>query len=762
MLGGEKAPGMVLRGESGLFATFTPADNDVYPATPMAIIAKWRDLYRESSRRHAAGASFAKDPSGLQRPGYDPVLNAFFPAIDGDRPVLFQTESALEARRAVALSRELGFPLVLAGLKEGWEIAADLKKWNLPLFLSLDLPRDRKPEKPDSAKKDSTGLFPSDTVHATTPPPPDDNFVSDNRTFTYNDVLREHQRLENRQRDFRRLYYTSAAGLRGAAVRFGFSTAGATPGFLRENILALVREGLPEDAALAALTIDAARLLGLERSLGTVERGKIANLVATNGSYFDRRSTVRYTFVDGEMFEYTPGASALDTAVAAADTLKRDTASARRPFNFPPADARGNLLIRNATILTVTGGTLENSDLLVTNGRIAQIGSGLKAPSGVRVIEAKGKFVMPGIIDAHSHIAVSGPVNEWTNPVTAEVAIRDVLDPLDLSIYRALAGGVTISHVMHGSANVIGGQCQTIKHRYGTIDPEGIVMQGAPRTIKFALGENPTRVHGRGFGVQPSSRMGVESVLRNALTEAQRYMGAQKKYDRDRRSDPRAVAPAYSLRMETLAAILRGEILVNCHSYRADEILMVMRVFKEFGISKIVFQHANEGFKVAPELAAFGAGASVFSDWWAYKFEVYYSTAYNAAILTRNGVLTSINSDSPELVRHLYHEAAKTQRYGGLKPEEALALITINPARQLGIDSRVGSLEVGKDADIAIFSAHPLSIYAICEQTIVDGIVRFDRANDPDDMQLTIDPAVSVETATIDAGHEDRCMEGVR
>jgi imidazolonepropionase-like amidohydrolase len=378
------------------------------------------------------------------------------------------------------------------------------------------------------------------------------------------------------------------------------------------------------------------------------------------------------------------------------------------------------------------------------------------------VIEAKGKFVMPGIIDAHSHIAVSGPVNEWTNPVTAEVAIRDVLDPLDLSIYRALAGGVTISHVMHGSANVIGGQCQTIKHRYGTIDPEGIVMQGAPRTIKFALGENPTRVHGRGFGVQPSSRMGVESVLRNALTEAQRYMGAQKKYDRDRRSDPRAVAPAYSLRMETLAAILRGEILVNCHSYRADEILMVMRVFKEFGISKIVFQHANEGFKVAPELAAFGAGASVFSDWWAYKFEVYYSTAYNAAILTRNGVLTSINSDSPELVRHLYHEAAKTQRYGGLKPEEALALITINPARQLGIDSRVGSLEVGKDADIAIFSAHPLSIYAICEQTIVDGIVRFDRANDPDDMQLTIDPAVSVETATIDAGHEDRCMEGVR
>jgi imidazolonepropionase-like amidohydrolase len=214
--------------------------------------------------------------------------------------------------------------------------------------------------------------------------------------------------------------------------------------------------------------------------------------------------------------------------------------------------------------------------------------------------------------------------------------------------------------------------------------------------------------------------------------------------------------------METLGDILKGDIIINCHSYRADEIYMMLNVCKDFGIKKIVFQHVNEGFKVAPELAAFGAHASVFADWWAYKFEVYYSTAYNAAILTRNGVVTSINSDSGDYIRHLFHEAAKTQKYGGLKDEEALSLITINPARQLGIDSRVGSLEVGKDADIAIFKNHPLSVYGVPMFTIVDGIVRFDRENDPKDMRLMPDPRGSLDTSV---QHEydkdfDACMAG--
>ena len=422
------------------------------------------------------------------------------------------------------------------------------------------------------------------------------------------------------------------------------------------------------------------------------------------------------------------------------------------------AQERGDLLLRNATVLTITHGTLTNADLLVRDGLIDRIGQNLEAPGGVETLDATGLYVMPGIIDAHSHIAISS-INEATNPVTAEVNVGDVLDPYDIAIYRALAGGVTTSHVMHGSANVIGGQCETIKHRYGETNPAHLVMEGAPRTIKFALGENPTRVYGQGYGVQPSTRMGVEHVIREAFTEAQRYRDAQDRYEQEREQNDHAVPPPYDLRLETLADILRGEIIIHCHSYRADEILMLMEVLEDFGIDRVVFQHVNEGFKVAPELAAFGAMASVFSDWWAYKFEVYYSTAYNAAILTRNGVVTSINSDSPELNRHLYHEAAKTQKYGNLADNEALALITINPARQLGIEDRVGSIEVGKEADLAVFDGHPLSIYGRPRLTIVDGVVRFDAEEDPDDMRLYVDPEAPVDVASTEHHtHHEGCL----
>lgn len=424
----------------------------------------------------------------------------------------------------------------------------------------------------------------------------------------------------------------------------------------------------------------------------------------------------------------------------------------------------GDLLIKNGTVLTITNGDLENTDVLVRDGKIARIGQNLKAPDGVKVVDATGMFVMPGIIDAHSHIGIDA-VNESTSPITAEVWVGDALNPYDIAIYRALAGGVTTSHVMHGSANAIGGQCETIKHRWGLMDPEQLRMEGAPRTIKFALGENPMRVHGIGRGYQPRTRMGIEALFRRAFEEAQAYDKAWKKYEAKAAKNERAVAPDYNLRLETLAGILSGDILIHCHSYRADEILMLMDVCKDYGVDKICFQHVNEGFKVAPELAAFGATASVFSDWWAYKFEVYYSTAFNATILMENGVATSINSDSRELNRHLYHEAAKSLRYGELSQNDALTMITLNPAIQLGIDDRVGSIEKGKDADIAIFSAHPLSIYAIPQMTIVDGIVRFDIENDPSDMRVDINPEEAIPSFQ-DAimgrkrGHED-CMEGV-
>jgi len=421
---------------------------------------------------------------------------------------------------------------------------------------------------------------------------------------------------------------------------------------------------------------------------------------------------------------------------------------------------KGDLLVKNGTVLTVTKGVLENTDVLIKGGKIVQLGKGLQA-AGAKEIDATGLFVMPGIIDAHSHIGLDA-INESTNQVTAEVWQGDAIDPLQMSIYRALAGGCTISHAMHGSANSIGGQCQTIKHRYGTFNPEDMIMQGAPRTIKFALGENPTN-HGTRDGLLPQTRMGVEFVIRQAFSEAKEYNSKWEQYNKNKNTKGfRGAPPEYSYRMETLAEILKGNIIIHCHSYRADEIYMMLKVCKDFGIKNIVFQHVNEGFKVAPELAAYGAMASVFADWWAYKFEVYYSTAYNAAILVRNGVSTSINSDSPDLIRHLYHEAGKTQKYGGLSDDEALSLITLNPAKQLGIDSRVGSIEVGKEADIAIFKNHPLSIYGVPMYTIVDGVVRFDREKDPADMRLLPDVKGEINVTLhgqYDRGN-DNCMQG--
>lgn len=422
---------------------------------------------------------------------------------------------------------------------------------------------------------------------------------------------------------------------------------------------------------------------------------------------------------------------------------------------------KGDILIEHGTLLTITRGVMESTDILIRDGKISAIGKNLKVPKGIKTIDASGKYLMPGIIDAHSHIAISA-VNESTNPVTAEVWVGDALDPLDISMYRALAGGVTISHAMHGSANVIGGQCETIKHRYGTWNPEDLRMKDAPRTIKFALGENPMRVHGEGRNISPSTRMGVEQVFRRAFSEAKAYKEAWEAYEADKSVN--RIPPVYNLRLETLVDILDGEIIIHCHSYRADEILMLMNVCRDFGITRLCFQHVNEGFKVAPELAEFGAMASVFADWWAYKFEVYYSTAYNAAILTNNGVITSINSDSGELIRHLFHEAGKSQKYGRLSDNEALRLITINPAIQLGIEDRVGSLETGKDGDIVIFEHHPLSIYAKPQMTIVDGIVRFNIDEDPDDMRTDIDPEEEIPAYyQTDAGaHQtDRCMQDV-
>lgn len=416
------------------------------------------------------------------------------------------------------------------------------------------------------------------------------------------------------------------------------------------------------------------------------------------------------------------------------------------------AQDKGSVLIKNGTVITITNGNKANTDVLIEDGIITDIGKDLSAPGDVNTIDANGKYVMPGIIDAHSHIA-GVDINEWTNPVTAEVSMEESIDPNDINIYWALAGGVTSIHLMHGSANVIGGQNETLKLRYGKSMDE-MRFEGAPRTIKFALGENPTRVHGQGFNVKPRTRMGVEQVVRDHFDAAldykrnrQEYQDAKKAYENGNREKP-PVPVAKNERMEVLVDILEGDIWVHTHSYRADEIVMLMRVFNDYGIENYTFQHANEAFKVAPELKKNDAYTSVFADWWAYKFEVYYSTAYNASILNANGVKNSINSDSGELIRHLNHEAAKAVHYGGTSKQDALKMITINPATQLGIDDKAGSIEVGKHGDIAIWDGHPLSIYSTAEKTFVDGKKYFDKSEDSDDMRLEPNPEADFDEAT--------------
>jgi len=743
-LGGRGVADVVVSIGSATVAQFAPVD-DIYPATRMAIMAKMRDLVARARQVDDGHRNLERPAIGDDRLRSDPSLDALIPTARGERPLLFATTGALDAVRAFRLGRELKLPTTLLGSWDIWTIADTLAAARVPVLLSLALPA--QPAEGDSAarRRDSVALATQRNSDAPL------------RELTEADTLAERGHLLAARNRTLHTAGAAASELVRRKLPVAFASWGARRGEIRSALRAMARAGMSEQEILAALTVQPARVLGLEKTMGTIETGKAANLVAWTGSMLDSTAGVRYTFIAGRRYSYDASRGS-DTARTRVDTSfstgTLPVASVLR--NRAVGARRGSLLIRNATVLTVaSGGTLENTDIAVENGKIVRIGRNLPAPSGAETIDATGMYVMPGIIDAHSHIGITD-VNEWTNPVTAEVNVGDVLDGTDISIYHALAGGVTISHAMHGSANAIGGQCRTIKHRYGEQDPNALTMEGAPRTIKFALGENPTRVHGRGFGVRPSTRMGMEQVYRTAFNDAQRYGRAQEEYRAGRRNAP----PPYSLRMETLAAILRGEIIVHCHSYRADEILMLMRVLRDFGIKRVVFQHVNEGFKVAPELAQFGAMASVFADWWAYKFEVYYSTAYNAAILTRNGVVTSINSDSPELDRHLYHEAAKTMKYGGLTKDEAVALITINPARQLGIEDRVGSIEVGKEADLAIFTAHPLSIYARCRTTIVDGVVRFDDVLDPDDMRMEIDPSRSVDEVTTFRDDRDHCMDG--
>ena len=393
-----------------------------------------------------------------------------------------------------------------------------------------------------------------------------------------------------------------------------------------------------------------------------------------------------------------------------------------------PADEvhypQGDLFIENLdAVWTAAGEVLENASILIRDGVIVEMGAGLAAPSGVQIIDGSGRTAIPGIVDEHSHTAMIG-TNEGSAPIVPEVRVLDALNPDAFQIFQALSGGVTSARIMHGSSNPIGGQSAVIKMRWQMDEARQLLIPGAPRAVKFALGENVTRMSSNNPTRFPASRPGVEAIYVQAFTAAQEYQELWERYEADPGSF--RAPPRRDLRLEALVDIMNDEILVHAHSYRNDEILMLMRVAERFGFTIDNFTHILEGFRIADELREHGTGASTFSDWWQYKLEAYDAIPHNAALMAERGVLTALNSDLTWLQPFMTWEIPKPVQYGGASREEALRMLTLNPAIMMGVDDRVGSLEVGKDGDVVILTGDPFNAFSRVEYTVIDGVVYYD------------------------------------
>lgn len=405
-------------------------------------------------------------------------------------------------------------------------------------------------------------------------------------------------------------------------------------------------------------------------------------------------------------------------------------------INFSYA-SKNSLLLKNGNIITISGETIKGGDILIEGSKIAKVGKDLQGNPQSKIVDLKGKWVMPGIIDSHSHIAIEGGVNEMGNLITAEVDIMDVIYPEDMNILYALAGGVTTIHTMHGSANSIGGRGIVLKLRWGK-NADEMIFKGAPLTIKWALGENPKQSNFfmPGQSRYPKTRMGVEASIRNEFEKAKEYRRKWDEYKakvtearkKKKRGKPLPLPPRKDYRLEVISDILKGKYWIRCHAYQSEEMLSIMRLCDEYKVKLVCFEHGLEGYRITNELVKYGVAVSTFADFWSYKWEAYHTMPHAVALMAKRGVLTAINSDDPERMRRLFHDAAKAVRFGELSELKALKTITINPAIILGIDKKTGTIEAGKDADLAVFSRNPLDSYTICEMTIVDGEVLFDRA----------------------------------
>lgn len=516
----------------------------------------------------------------------------------------------------------------------------------------------------------------------------------------------------------------------------------------RERLQAAMDRGLSEADALAALTTIPARWLGMDSQLGRLAAGRPAFLTVVDGpSYFDPKAKLHSVWIDGNPIELNPGgknpkpsSETSGSKSASEDPEKKLPAEKPRPAQRErvarsPQDMRGpsatpqSVWVRNVTLWTCgPQGRIEQGHLLICDGKIQAVTDSdaeLDIGGDTWIVNGQGLHVTPGLIDAHSHSMILGGVNESGLPSTAMVRIADVVQSESENIPLQLAGGLTIANLLHGSANPIGGQNAVIKLKDGA-SPDGLVLDSAPQGIKFALGENVKQSRFESATRFPQSRMGVPTFFVNRFRAAQEYQASWDRWKQDPNSETRP-RPRRDLELEALSEILEGTRLIHCHSYRQDEILAFLRTMESFDVRIATLQHVLEGYKVADEIARHGAGASAFSDWWGFKYEVLDAIPYAGSILFERGVRVSFNSDSSDHARRMNLEAAKAVKYGNVPEEEALKFVTLNPAIQLGIDDRVGSLEVGKDGDFVLWSGHPLHTGSVCLETWIEGHRYFER-----------------------------------
>lgn len=700
---------------------------EVYPKSLMGTIAVVRQAFADARHYVLDQADYRAKPTARKRPEFNPALDALAPVLNKATTVVIEPGSVLMGDRAGHLARELGLNFAVVASGHEWRRPDLMKAVDAPFIVPLNLPS--APKLPD-----------------------EDDWL---------DVSLD----QLRQWDWAA---ENAALLRAQGLEVALTTHALTDRkVFRKNLRLALDRGLAEPEALAALTTVPAKLCGVADRLGTIEPGKIANLTVVEGvGYFDADAKVRQVWIDGVPFETQPARKPADArqlttkaepppagkksetpnvvsnggkdvtpkgdkSVAATKKAELTALQKQRVAQSPNA-SRGALLtprsvlIQNATVWTCgPQGVLTNANVLVVSGKVQQVGFFKpQLSSDTLIIDATGKHLAPGLIDCHSHTAILGGVNEGTLPSTAMVRIADVVNSETENLFQQLAGGLTMANLLHGSANPIGGQNSIIKLRFGA-GPEGLKFTNAPAGIKFALGENVKQSNwgDRNTTRFPQTRMGVPTFFENRFTAARQYQNAWAEYRRKG-----GVPPRTNFELEALGEILNGTRLIHCHSYRGDEILAFLRVCERFSVRVATLQHVLEGYKVADEIAKHGAGGSCFTDWWAYKFEVWDAIPYAGSLMHARGVNVSFNSDSSELARRMYLEAAKGVKYGATPEPEALKFVTLNPAKQLGVDKWVGSLEPGKDADFTLWSHSPLAYNTVCEQTWIEGRKYFDCA----------------------------------